>query len=522
MIRVFAEGLLAGSLALTLLLAGCSQPGPAPAATPIGQRPGMVAATPSHVEVATVQRGTLSNTFSFSGNVQARQKVNIIPKVAGRVTKVAVDLGSVVKAGDALLELEQEVLAAQVAQAQAGLDAAQAKLDGLEAGPRAEQVAQAEAGLEVAQARLNGLKAGPRVEQVAQAEANLRSAQARLDQLKAGPTKEQLETAEAQVRLAKNQLYLAQTQADAALGSRLPNTFTKEQKEAQSGVIWEQIQIAEANLAQLKAGPNPEQLAQAEGAVEAARQQLALAKQPITENDLQAARAAATQAQAVVDFAKQPATKYDIQAVRATVAQAKAAVELARLQLAEATVRAPFSGVVSQRLVSEGSMVGPTSPVLTLISADTEVVISVDERALAILESGQPATITTSAYPGEEFPATVATIAPTVDVRSRTAEVRLSPQEAASKLRDGMFAQVRLPASTAREGTLMVPRNAVIQEDSVTVVYLVADGRAKRQVVTTGATDGDRIGIVKGLVEGQKVAVSGLSDLADGAEVTVQ
>lgn len=52
--------------------------------------------------------------------------------------------------------------------------------------------------------------------------------------------------------------------------------------------------------------------------------------------------------------------------------------------------------------------------------------------------------------------------------------------------------------------------------------YSGAGGRVKRQVVTTGTTDGERIEIVEGLVDGQKVAVSGLSALRDGAEVTVQ
>jgi RND family efflux transporter MFP subunit len=167
-------------------------------------------------------------------------------------------------------------------------------------------------------------------------------------------------------------------------------------------------------------------------------------------------------------------------------------------------------------------MVGPTSPVLTLISADTEVVINVDERAIATLKAGQSATITTSAYSGEAFGAAVAAVAPTVDVRSRTAEVRLAAQDTEGKLRDGMFAQVNLAGISAARGTLVVPRKAIVKSDNLTVVYLIADGRAKKQAVTTGATDGDRIEIVDGLIEGQTVAVSGLSNLADGADVTVQ
>jgi len=466
--RSFVRISLAGLLAIALLVSGCGQIG-IPEAKPASQPASAVGTGPASVQVAKVQRGTLSSTLSFSGNVQARQKVSIIPKVSGRVTKLAVDIGSVVAAGDVLLQLDQDALQGQVAQAQAGLDAAQAKL--------------------------NSLESQPRPEQVAQAEANLKAAQAKLDQLKAGPTKEQLAAAEAQVRLAQNQLYLSQTQADAALGSRLPNTFTKEQKEALSGVGSEQVNIAQANLDQLKAGPTKEQLDQAEAAVEAAQQQLALAKKPVTE--------------------------YDLEAARAAVAQAKAAVDLAKVQLAEATVKAPFSGIVAQRLVSEGAMVGPGSPVLTLISTDNEVIINIDESDVALVKAGQPATITASAYPGEQFSATVTSVAPSVDAKTRTSLVRLSPDDKEGKLRDGMFAQVQMQVGKGKDA-LLVPKSAVVQEQGSSVVYIVQDGQVRRQVVTTGVSSDSQIEIVSGLSEGQSVAITGLSGLRDGAEVKVQ
>lgn len=465
MMRSLSGATLVALLVLSALLAGCASTGAPP--TPDAQP---TATTSVTVQTAAVQRGGLSSELTYSGNVQARQRVSIVPKVSGRVTKMAVEQGSAVNQGDVLLEIEKDALAAQVAQAEAGLAAAQARLDGLRAGPRAEQIAQAEA--------------------------NLKAAQAQLDQLKAGPTAEQIQAAEAQVRLARNQLFATQTAADAALGSQLPNTFTQDQKEAQSGVAYEQIMIAEANLAQLKAGPTAEQLAQAEAAVAAAKAQL--------------------------DLVRQPTTQYDLQAAQAGVAQAQAAVDLARLQLAEATVKAPFAGVVAQRLVSEGAMVGPTSPVLMLVSTDIEVVVNVDERALATVKTGQSATLTTSAYPGEEFAATVTAVAPTLDAQSRTVQARLTPQDQEGKLRDGMFAQVRLTADAAVRDALLVPKSAVLDEQGETIVYVIADGKATRQTVTTGATDGQRIEVVDGLAEGQTVATSNITSLRDGVEVTVQ
>lgn len=455
----------------TLLLAGCAGSAPASGAGASAPTP---AAGVAPVKVAEVVKGSLSNEITYQANVQAKKQATVVSKLPGRIVKVNVDVGAAVKAGDVLIEMEQEALQAQVAQAEASLEAAEAKLAGLLAGPRAEQVSQAEA--------------------------NLKIAQARLDQMKAGPTAEQIAQAEAQVRLAKNQLFSVQTQADAYLGSQGVAMgaiiFTKEMKEAQSGVAWEQVQAAEAALAQLKAGPSAEEIAQAEGAVEAAQQQLALARQPLT--------------------------TYDVRAAQASVAQAKAVVDLAKTQLADATIKAPFDGVVAQKMVSEGAMAASGTPLLALLAEEVELVINVDEASLANVEIGQTGTILANAYPGRALIGTVVNIAPSVDPRSRTVAVRLVPSDGAALL-DGMSAQVRL--SLKKDGVievLMAPTAAVIQDNGESVVFVISDGKAQRRVVATGTSDGERIEIKAGLSEGEKVAVSGLTNLKEGQEVEAQ
>ena len=430
------------------------------------------------MRVAEAKRTTLADGFSYSGTVVARRQVALVPKVGGRVVKVHVDVGSAVEAGQTLVELDRDAAAAQVAQAEAGLAAARA--------------------------RLAGMEAGPRVEQVAQAEANLRAAEARLAQLLAGPTPEQLAVAEAQVRLAKNQEYLTQENVEELSARTNQGTshspmvplFSKDIGRAQSGVAWEQTKIAEANLAALKAGPTAEQVAQAEAAVEVARQQLSLAKQPVTEHDLAAARAA--------------------------VAQAQAAVDLAKVQLAEATVVAPFAGVVAQRLVAEGAMAGPTTPLLSLVSGEVEVAINVDEATAASLKAGDEAVVTAGALGGKTFAATVRVVAPTVDAKTRMVQVLLLPAGGEGGLRDGMFVEVQLSGAAAKREALVVPSGAVIREDGALVVYVVDGGKAQRRVVTTGAADGDLLEITSGLAAGEQVAVSGLTALSDGQEVVVQ
>ncbi len=127
-----------------------------------------------------------------------------------------------------------------------------------------------------------------------------------------------------------------------------------------------------------------------------------------------------------------------------------------------------------------------------------------------------------SAYPGQEFKAAVTSIAPTVDARSRTALVRLSPDDPDGKLRDGMFAQVQLQTGDGKASVLLVPKSAVAQEGQDSVVYVVSDGKLQRRVVKVGSGAGDQVGIAQGLSEGERVVASGLAGLKDGQIVTVQ
>src|SRR5579875_462833 len=218
------------------------------AAIPSGGPP----ATPVAVRTATVTPGSITGAIVYSGNVTSRNRVSVLPKIAGQITVLNVDVGSPVKKGDVIAELDHAALDAQVDQARAALAAAQAKLAQIQAGPRPETVAQAEANLRSAKAalaaieqggrpenvqaaqgnldaaiaKLNGLKQG-RAEMIAQARANLASAEARLQQLKDGPTADQIREAQLAVEQAKDAAYAADVQKDAACNPAAPQARVK-------------------------------------------------------------------------------------------------------------------------------------------------------------------------------------------------------------------------------------------------------------------------------------------------------
>ncbi len=108
---------------------------------------------------------------------------------------------------------------------------------------------------------------------------------------------------------------------------------------------------------------------------------------------------------------------------------------------------------------------------MTLVSKETEIVLQVEEARIGQVARNQPSQITVAAYPGEQFPGTVASISPTADARSRTFAVRVYPNDPQGRLRDGMFAQVGL--QTAARQASLVPVQAVVNRSGRNIVFVV-------------------------------------------------
>ncbi|HEX5417989.1 MAG TPA: efflux RND transporter periplasmic adaptor subunit [Chloroflexota bacterium] len=502
----------AGLAVFGILLTACRAPAQNPAANPTPTP------QPVSVSVQQVQRGDIQTSLSYTGSVQASQQVNVVPQVGAKIKTLGVDVGSAVKAGQVIATLDTSTLDAQVKQAQAGVDAAQAKVNQMEAGPRPEAVAQAQANLAAAQAKLASLKDGGRPEAIAQAKANLDAAQAKLAQTKAGPTPEQVKAAELAVAQAKNTLYSTQVNKDGACNPHNPK-YVCDAAQASANAAQTAVDQAQQQLVILTSPPTKEVLQQSQAAVDAAQQQYLLAKQPATQHDIDQAQAAVNAAADQVKLAQQPYTDQDVKAAEASVEQAKAALDLAKIQLGYATITAPVDGVVSEKLLDVGSMASPGSPIVTLVSRAVEITINVEEAKLGLVTPDQSASITVAAYPNQPFPAKVIGAPPVVDAKSRTAVIRLAPMDPKGLLKPGMFAEVTL-ASAKHSGVLVVPQSATVTSNGQTAVDLVTNGVVKVQSIQVGLTDGSNVEVASGLNEGQIVVVGDKPALRDGDKVT--
>lgn len=188
----------------------------------------------------------------------------------------------------------------------------------------------------------------------------------------------------------------------------------------------------------------------------------------------------------------------------ARVAEARGAAELARARLAQARVVAPADAVLLQRLVEPGQIVQPGTRLAELaIRSTPQLVAQVDEKYLGQLAVGQIATVVADAYPGRNFEARVASIAPLVDAQRGSVEIKLSLPTPPEFLRDDLTVSVEV-VTGRRERALVVPAAAMRQGPQVLVL---ADGVAQARPVRTGLRSAAAVEIVDGLRDGDLVVL---------------
>lgn len=484
-------------LCLSPLLVACSAVAPPrPSADPPVERPR------EEIRTARVQRGDINGVLNLTGEVRPQARQTITARVTGRLERLTVDVGGAVQEGQPLAELDHAAFDLRVAQAEAALATAESRLATSLAGARPDDRAQAEAVLRSAQARLQALEAAPRGDAPDQLLATLNAARQRVQDLEA-----------AQLN--------AQSQADAAASAaraRL-DSLLRDPPDRQNAATVEAARQAlrQAEDAAARARIPSDDLRRARADVETARDQLILSRSSVSQADLDAARAAVRAAEIGLQRAGAPPSEAEQRAIQAEAQRAQAELEVARIEDREATVAAPFSGVVSEVLIQPGALVAPGTPLMTLLPPSFEVVIPLPESQIGQVAVGQPVRIGVDAYPNEEFTGAVKAIAPAVDPRTRNVALRVEVVDPGFKLKSGMFAQLAI-ASPTRRATLLAPREAVVSRPGEQNVFQVIDGRARRQPVQTGASDGRSVEILAGLPEGAEVVISPAAQ-ADGAVV---
>jgi RND family efflux transporter MFP subunit len=231
---------------------------------------------------------------------------------------------------------------------------------------------------------------------------------------------------------------------------------------------------------------------------------------------LAAAAAQAKQADADLErarmlFKKQAATQESLDAAvarakgsRAQVAQARDGLGEVQVMLGDTTLRAPFDGVVAERLADPGDMAVPGKPLIVIQDPQSlRLEANVGEYCAGRLSLGQEVPVRFETPP-RDVSARIDVIAPMADPQSRTFLIKAA-LPAQADLRSGTFGTMRVSCGTHQ--ALLVPAAAVTRTGQLEAVQVLADSGPRMRHVRTGKTYGDQVEVLSGLQEGEKVVV---------------
>ncbi len=434
------------------------------------------------VDTMTLRETVIPDEVTASGTVRAVLVSNISPKIMSTVSKVYVNEGTRVKKGDVLIKLEANDLSAGAAQARAAASAASAQAHKASAAVELQKVqsstdlARAKAGLKAAKEQLKMAKTGPRKQQKLQADLAVKQAKAQFDNAKVEYgrmkrlyeqdviPKQRLDQVSTQFEVAKAQYEIAKQQADMA----------------NEGSRDEEVRMAEENVRQ---------------AEEAVR----LAKAAQVQNKM---------------------TAQDAKAARAQASQAHAAANMAGAMLSYATIRAPFDGVVTSRMVDPGDTVAPGMPIIvveddslfrleaTVAASDVDGLALGDEVRLSLGDEE---------LSGEGV---ISVISPAGDPMSRKFLVKADiPTHMRPKTGD----YGKMSFAVGHSKGVVVSEDLISDEGGIENVFIISeDGRAVRRIVTTGRKVNGGVEVTAGLASGDKLIVKSIKPLHDDVKVKVR
>lgn len=490
-------------------------------------------------ETTTAFIGDLAANATASGQIEAQRTASLALGQAGTVSEIFVAEGAEVAAAEPLLKLDTSELERNVLNAQQTVAIQEANLANLLADASAADIAAAEAAVASAQVALDDLLAGPDENEIAKAEADVRAANAdiaaaaaQLNNASGNASAEELQAAQLQLELAQKSATEAAQQHSTVLVTEAEGFLTQERLNDMELSARAQALQANANLAaaqdtynQLVSGDSSSiasasaQVALASASRDAAQANLDVLLLGASEAQIAASEASLAQAKANLDALLRGPSDVQIVQMETAVEQARIQLQSAENSLAEATLTAPFAGVVTAVNVNIGEQANGI--LVELVDNDSlEVVLNVDEVDIGKITEGQEASLTLESWPNEDIQGTVASIAPTATndgsaVVGYQVFVRLAQTDLPILV--GMTANADLLTNNLQD-VLLVANSAINANRNsgkftVNKAVTAADGKVTYEEVevTLGLRDGRNTQIIDGPIEaGDELLVGNL------------
>lgn len=479
---------------------------------------------PLNVDAVPVTRRTITTTFTTVGTIEAPSTVQVSPRVTGRILDILVREGDRVTTGQVLARIDPRETQANILQREAALAQARSRLAEARVTESSQgvgvvsEVERNQAALATAQAQ-NRQASSDFEASIANAEAAVAAAAERV--VAANAT---IRSADADIVSAKATLNNLRQRSD-RYKSLLAKGFVSEQfaDNARTELSVQEAALRAAEERRTNA------VATRDAAIatrKSADRQVTIARNK-ARADVAVANASLAQTRATLRAAQANTSQTDafrenISALSATVSAAEAELQATRVLLTELTLRSPLQGLVATRLLEPGAVASPTTPVVSVASVRRVwATVAAPEETARRLASGQNATVTLDALPGESFTGRIAQILPSADPQSRQFTVRVALDNSRFRLRPGTFARVSFVTERA-PNALTVPPEAIKEQGGEKYVLVAgADQTAQKRTVETGLSDAKGTAITGNIAEDDKVIVLSQRDVREGQKIRV-
>ncbi len=240
-----------------------------------------------------------------------------------------------------------------------------------------------------------------------------------------------------------------------------------------------------------------------------------LARELSAHHRVSLARATAKRQQTLYD--KKMTSQEELDSALNELDLAGADLQLIQTQIAKTEIRAPFKGFVGIREVSPGAYITPSTTITSLVDrSEVRVDFTVPERHSASIATGNPVIVRVNSS-GQSIEGTIVARDASIDSQTHTLRLQARLANGDGFLIPGTSAAVTVPLPVRR--VIMVPAGAIIPELKGHRVFLFIDGKAVSRVITIGVRTPDRVEIVSGLHEGDRLITSGLLQLREGMSV---
>jgi RND family efflux transporter MFP subunit len=200
-------------------------------------------------------------------------------------------------------------------------------------------------------------------------------------------------------------------------------------------------------------------------------------------------------------------------------AMTQAMVREAEVMLGYATIRVPFDGVVARKLASAGDLAAPGMPLLEIEgTSDFQIEAGIPDSLIPRLPSGTRLAVAVPAA-NAAFTGTLVEVSSAADPLTRTVTVKIAVP-AGTPVGSGQYARVQVPGAPSR--ALLAPAGAVSTLGQMERVFVVAGSRAVLRLVKTGAARGDRVEILSGLADGDRIVTDPPAGLREGQPLEIE